>query len=246
MSYTSSDAAWKLKIKSPVNKFVLLALAKIANANNGELCFPSVDTLSRMTGFCRRTVVTALDSLKKAKLISVQQRWDDSRQLTNSYSLHLNPGGVQEMHPGVQEMHPGGCNSCTPRGAGDAHINGYSLNGGEEKAQPPPFLSQIPHLIREQNAAIRKVKAWFREGTISEQEANVRLRALYSKLFEWETLKFGCPQTQPSPLISASAKPKPEAAGMSLEECKQLMVEMKRAIGSHHIENGETHNGLGH
>ena len=60
--------AWVLEqeIKSPTDKFVLVILANYVGDTG--MAFPSTETIGRVTGLCRRSVVQALDRL-------VEQRW---------------------------------------------------------------------------------------------------------------------------------------------------------------------------
>lgn len=54
---------------SPLDKLVLLALARHKNELTGE-CFPSIDTLAEATGICARRVKLALKVLTSAGVIT--------------------------------------------------------------------------------------------------------------------------------------------------------------------------------
>jgi helix-turn-helix protein len=66
MSIRAIDWALRQDIKSPTDKFVLVILANYVGDTG--LAFPSTQTISRITGLSRMSVVRALDQL-------VQQRW---------------------------------------------------------------------------------------------------------------------------------------------------------------------------
>jgi hypothetical protein len=66
MSIRAIDWALRQDIKLPTDKFVLVILANYVGDTG--LAFPSTQTISRITGLCRRSVIQALDRL-------VEQRW---------------------------------------------------------------------------------------------------------------------------------------------------------------------------
>ncbi len=247
MSFKHSARVWQVELCTR-DKAVLAALADSANLR-GE-CWPKVSCLAQKTGLSRASIQRALSSLIEDGWIARQFRFRESCQISSRYTLNL---GVPRQ-PCLEFPQP---HAEAPRGLTlrppppHAEAPRASQRGTEsiiesviepKGEQPPPFPSQIPQLIREQNAAILKVRASFKEGVISEQEATVRLSALYARLAEWETIKFGCAQTQARPLVITSVKSGARGAhpsesgterGISVEECKRLAAAMKRAVGSY-------------
>ncbi len=61
MSVDATSWAWQQSVSKSTTKFVLLALADRAGADN--CAFPSVETISRDTSLNRKTVISALKSL---------------------------------------------------------------------------------------------------------------------------------------------------------------------------------------
>lgn len=66
-------------------KFVLLSLADHANGD-GENAYPSITLLQKKTCLSRQTVVSALNALRKAEIISQE---GISKRGTNNYSINL-------------------------------------------------------------------------------------------------------------------------------------------------------------
>lgn len=72
MSLDATRWAWATPV-SHGTKLVLLALAECHNGPTG-LCCPSVQTIGRMTGLARTSVMEAIHSLEGVGLLSVDRR----------------------------------------------------------------------------------------------------------------------------------------------------------------------------
>ena len=94
----------------PTEKLVLVCLADMRNGANGR-CNPSISTICRRTGLCRRSVNSAIATLRDRNIIVTMQT---GRSLL--YGFRIGPerkGPMCSTYPSdVQEMHI--------RGAGDA------------------------------------------------------------------------------------------------------------------------------
>lgn len=112
----------------PRDRFVLYALADFANDKNEA--WPSLSTISEWTGYDRRTIIRALESLEASALIKRTRRArGDGSMTSNTYTLQLHtrgssvsvtppsdtqtlpsdtqtPGGVTESLGVVSESHP--------------------------------------------------------------------------------------------------------------------------------------------
>ena len=75
---------------APRDRFVLYALADFANEDHEA--WPSHRTIAEWTGFDKRTIVRALESLQEAGLIQRQRRArDDGSMTSNQYRLRVTP-----------------------------------------------------------------------------------------------------------------------------------------------------------
>lgn len=100
-------------VLTPAERLVLLRLAFHANAE-GRSVFPSVASLCRYTGVCRRSVFGALRQLETLGFISTEQA--ARAQKTTRRSLNLpaiqqaapEPRGATTAPVGVQPLHPTG------------------------------------------------------------------------------------------------------------------------------------------
>ena len=86
----------------PIAKFVLVVLADHYNDSTGE-CWPSVDTISTITGCSRRTVLRKLKALEQAGLIARKKRYNktDLYQIVigdNLTGVTVSPLGVTSWH----------------------------------------------------------------------------------------------------------------------------------------------------
>lgn len=79
--------------------------------NNGQIAFPSYNTIAKNMGVSRNTAIKSIKSLEDKGLLLVSNKFENSVQTTNRYTLNL-LRGVQEMHypsagdalPPVQEV----------------------------------------------------------------------------------------------------------------------------------------------
>lgn len=120
MGLKHTKAAWQVANLSPSTKLVLLALADFAN-DKADTCWPSLDTLSAMTGRDRRTVMRSLDELEQHGAIT---RDRTSGRKSTRYTLRLDdltPPPQQGHHAPVGEdvnrgtMPPSTGASCHPQ-----------------------------------------------------------------------------------------------------------------------------------
>ncbi len=109
------DLIWKAPVDAS-SKLILLALNEYLGANN--CCWPSYDTLARMTGLARRTIITKVDLLIP-HIITKTARVDPDKQVntSNLYSINWtmlerggetsSPGVVISDHQGSETGSPG-------------------------------------------------------------------------------------------------------------------------------------------
>ena len=92
MSVEALNWAFKLPLKKPTQKAVLIALANYANEHGGS-CFPSVATIMRCTGLSERAVSPAIKWLEENGLIVANRK---TGRVTH-YQLMLDAEPPQEM-----------------------------------------------------------------------------------------------------------------------------------------------------
>lgn len=87
---------------TPTEKLVLLAIAD--HADGDGICWPGMRKVSEKTGFARRTVIRAVESLEASGLIVVERRRTGAgRQTSNRYllqvgrSVTVSPGAVADV-----------------------------------------------------------------------------------------------------------------------------------------------------
>lgn len=80
-------------------KLVYALLCKYANADTGQ-CYPSHQTLSKLAGVSKPTLIKALGQLESAQYISIKKRTEGNQRLTNLYTI-LGTGGSKAALPGV-------------------------------------------------------------------------------------------------------------------------------------------------
>ena len=100
---------WAVEQELPaMQKIVLLMLANRTNHDTG-LCFPSHDTLAKECGMDKRSVIRQIESLEKAKLLTVvRTKKADGSNNPNHYRLKLKGGSDTESLGVVSESHQGG------------------------------------------------------------------------------------------------------------------------------------------
>ncbi|UWQ94827.1 helix-turn-helix domain-containing protein [Rhodobacteraceae bacterium M385] len=69
-------------------RLVLLALAHHRNKSTGK-CYPSLETLAKLSNLDRRTVQRHLKSLRDNGVITIEERFHSNRQLSNLYGFPL-------------------------------------------------------------------------------------------------------------------------------------------------------------
>ena len=117
MSAVASTWAWKQNQIDPAAKFILVALADIANAKHRFEVWASVETICKRTGYSERTVRDRLDDLEETGLIRFV-RWF-SKGSTKVYRLLVDTVkaavdatqrvlemGADSAGEGVQILHP--------------------------------------------------------------------------------------------------------------------------------------------
>lgn len=88
MSFDALAWAGKCQPGSAPRKLVLLALADRHNTESGT-AYPSVQWLTEWTGLNRKTIITALDDLCKAGLISDSGKRTGATMQVKAYTLHI-------------------------------------------------------------------------------------------------------------------------------------------------------------
>ena len=117
---------------SPLECAVLVALASCRDHRTG-LCAPSVSTVAEMSHYCRRSVLGALEALKRKGVIEVY-KMRGSRGDRNGYKFKIEARevevvkmGAEDAPQGVQLMHPLDGELCT-KGAGDSPVRVQDLH----------------------------------------------------------------------------------------------------------------------
>lgn len=87
MSIVAIGWAFRLDIKSPITKFVLVKLAD--NANDEGRCWPSIKTIGQQTSLSHDAVIRHIKKLKELGIIDVIHRNDGTASLSNVYQLNL-------------------------------------------------------------------------------------------------------------------------------------------------------------
>ena len=84
------DVTWALKIEglNARERLVLIYLADFSNASKGY-AWPSINTLSRKTGFSKSTVKRAVSTLEEMRLVRIarQSMMKDGTRFSNRYYL---------------------------------------------------------------------------------------------------------------------------------------------------------------
>lgn len=83
MSYKAIDWAWEISTPTSASKLVLLALAKFASNDDKNECFPSIETLSKITKLDRRSVMKSLSILQSMEAIVIEKKFGSK----NCYTL---------------------------------------------------------------------------------------------------------------------------------------------------------------
>lgn len=103
MSFSAIKWAFKQPV-SPTEKLVLLCIADHAHEKTQQ-CWPSVATIASESGYSRRTVFYAIESLVELGFISRDERFNRNRQTSNRYTVNVN------FKPKLKLIE--GCNICT-------------------------------------------------------------------------------------------------------------------------------------
>lgn len=89
------DFAWRQNVKTTSDKMVLLALAHFHNTETGR-CDPSFETLSKVTGLSRRSVIRSIKALQVQGLLQVKKRKvSNALNQTNCYAFRDRITGKQ-------------------------------------------------------------------------------------------------------------------------------------------------------
>lgn len=109
---------------------VFLAILRRANRNNGNTCFPSLDTIAKESGVSRRTVSPAIKELVDLRLLTVTHRTSESGDATSNLYRVLRPSANSAK--GSAKSAP------TPR-AKSAPPVGQNLPSNKTKSEPDEF-----------------------------------------------------------------------------------------------------------
>ena len=103
MSYKAIDWAWDIETPTSASKLVLLALAKFASNDDKNECFPSIETLSKITKLDRRSVMKSLSILQSMEAIVIEKKFGSK----NCYTLKTDYKNVTgESEKPVAKMSP--------------------------------------------------------------------------------------------------------------------------------------------
>lgn len=75
MSYKAIDWAWDVETPTSASKLVLLALAKFASNDDKNECYPSIETLSKITRLDRRSVMKSLSILQQMEVVVIEKKY---------------------------------------------------------------------------------------------------------------------------------------------------------------------------
>lgn len=135
--------AWAVQQRLPTNpKFVLIMLANYASNERGD-CFPAIDTLMEETGLARSTVQRCIKDLAEKGYITTHERWENGRQLSNSYRLVTGWGEGVTQTPRSVSQRPTGVTQ-TPTGVSQEgpNLSEEPINQ-PKKASPPKFDEKV-------------------------------------------------------------------------------------------------------
>jgi DNA-binding PadR family transcriptional regulator len=135
MSYICLAWAARQRIPSSVDKLVLLQLASHVNSKTG-LCNPSNALLAQECALSLRSIVGAIKSLEKLRLITVVRTSTNKKKNVNHYKLST--GVVQEVHDVVHQVHVSSAGN-DKLVVQEVHINKEEeqrINKGQEQSEP--------------------------------------------------------------------------------------------------------------
>jgi DNA-binding transcriptional ArsR family regulator len=120
MSFQAMSWAVNQSCPTPTSKLILLLLANYADEHSS--CFPSRETLAKLSNCDERTVRRALKQLTEAGLVTIEPRYRETGiQTSNRYFLNLEQSGEaqpslggQICTPRVTNLQGGGGQICTP------------------------------------------------------------------------------------------------------------------------------------
>ncbi|MFP4137453.1 MAG: helix-turn-helix domain-containing protein [Halomonas sp.] len=117
MSIEQMAQAVHAPLLPPARKLLLIGLANYADQDGR--CWPSVTTLAHIAGLSRRHTLRHLEALETDGWIERLRRYDDGKQITNVYQLHISArlarGGDAHDTRGGDAHDTGGVTPATPR-----------------------------------------------------------------------------------------------------------------------------------
>jgi len=117
MSISKLSQVMKTPIPDPIAKFIMVVLADHYNDSTGT-CWPSIDTITEITGCSRRTVIRKLKMLEEAGLIIRYKRYNK----TDIYEIFIGDTLTRD--------------TVTPLGVTGWHTNSYrTVNKQKKKRQ---------------------------------------------------------------------------------------------------------------
>lgn len=135
----TADAIEMMRRVKPSAVCVYLAILTHANRKAGNTAYPSTSTIAREANVSRRTVVSAVQELQQAGILTVTPRFDDKNGQTSSlYRLHrIAAPCADSAHPPVQDLHtPYANNDTTP--VQNLHTNQKNYEPEEEGPEENP------------------------------------------------------------------------------------------------------------
>lgn len=160
MSFTSLAWAARQRLPTAIDKLVLMQIASHVNAKTG-LCNPSIATLAAECSVSPRRVITAVQALEGAKLLTVIRTSTDGHKNSNMYKLST--GVVNHVHHVVNDVHEGSANG------DNLVVNHVHINIEEEHRKE--------HRGEEQNATVDNKEKEKAKAKLKEWVESMRLKA---------------------------------------------------------------------
>lgn len=150
----------------PTAVCVFLALATHANRKQDNSCYPSFETLAREAKVSRRTVVSAIQELEAAEIITVEARIDpEFGQKSNLYFLNRTRGAKSA--PPSADFIPGGGTKLAPPPVQNLHPNHMNLEPdekepyvGEDESHPEAKPNKKSSTVPESFVLSDRIKEW--------------------------------------------------------------------------------------
>lgn len=168
MSIEAINWAFKQEVK-PTQKLVLIALANFADDH--EICWPRINTISNMTCLSGRAIQKSLKELSDINLITRAERAGNRGNDSNVYRLHVSDKCISD-HP--LSMFVEGCTRFTPRvnevQGGVNEVQGRGERGSPLEPLIEPSLNQKEKNTRSRDEFLRVIDKGFNAGDFKQWE----------------------------------------------------------------------------